>query len=180
MHSCLAGCCSSTRSAWCLRVRCRRSGLGGLRVVVGRGVCLPVMFVSVVETGRCAFGQRRGESTILICCWNEGGATKLRSYLRGENVTEWKNLPPNRAKNCGYFDITNSLGQFDTLRPISRIRRRSIIQPTGEIHGELIPRQNGVCIRGCHGVSSLPRDGPHVISNSNVFSNGSPEGLRVY
>jgi hypothetical protein len=48
-HSCHAGCWMSTQISWCLHGLYQRIGLGGLRVVAGREVCLPVKRVRLVS-----------------------------------------------------------------------------------------------------------------------------------
>jgi hypothetical protein len=46
-HSCHAGCWMSIRISWYLRGLYQRIGLGGLRAVAGRGVCLPLIGLAV-------------------------------------------------------------------------------------------------------------------------------------
>ena len=48
-HSCHAGCWMSIRISWYLHGPYQRIGLGGLRVVAGREVCLPVKRVRLVS-----------------------------------------------------------------------------------------------------------------------------------
>jgi hypothetical protein len=77
LRNCRAGYWTTIRTSSCRRARCLCSGIVAARVVVGRGVYLPVCFVSGEGEEGEGEGEGEGEELTMAAIWVDGVGVRL-------------------------------------------------------------------------------------------------------